>query len=228
MIAAAKSPLLTWALDRYVHWKLRSNFRGVWCDGALPDGDEPLLMYANHTSFWDGFAAHALSEAHGRDGYALMEEQHLARYRFLSRLGAFSIRRGDARSARETLKYAATLLTRPRAVVCVFPQGVLSPRAAPPLKLERGVELLARMTGVRCVPVAMHFGFFGHEYPDIVLNVGAAHAPASLADMSSRLDALVTAQTKLGDCTRLSSLLHGRRSVAEKWDAARRLNKEAP
>lgn len=223
MIPAAKQPFFTWALDHYVHWKLRSNFRGLWCHGALPEGDEPLLMYANHTSFWDGFAAHALSRAHQRDGYALMEEHNLARYPFLRRIGAFSIRRGEARSARESLKYAAKLLARPRALVCVFPQGTLAPRATPPLQLERGVELLARMTGVRCVPVAMHFGFFEHEYPDVVLHVGAAHAPESLENMTLRLDALVLAQSKLTTCTDLTPLLNGRRSVAERWDAARRL-----
>lgn len=223
MIRAEKQPLLTWFLGRYVEWKLRSSFRGLWCEGALPGGDEPLLMYANHSSFWDGFAAHAFSEAHGRDGYALMEERNLARYRFLRRLGAFSIRRGDAASARETLKYAARLLTRPRAVVCVFPQGVLEPRAKAPLKLEGGVELLARLAGVRCVPVAMHFGFFEHEYPDIVLHVGAAHAPEALEGMAARLDALVAAQSKLTSCAGLRPLLNGRRSVAERWDAARRL-----
>ncbi len=223
MIHAAKTPLRTWALGHYVEWKLRSNFRGLWASGALPEGDEPLLMYANHTSFWDGFAAHAFSEHHGRDGYALMEEHNLARYRFLTRLGAFSIRRGDARSARETLKYAAQLLTRPRAAVCVFPQGGLAPRARAPLQLEGGVELLARITGVRCVPMAMHFGFFEHEYPDIVLHVGAAHAPESLTSMSARLDALVTSQANLTSVDGLTSLLHGRRSVSERWDAARRL-----
>lgn len=223
MIRAAKQPFLTWALDRYVHWKLRSNFRGIWCEGALPDSDEPLLVYANHTSFWDGFAAHALSEANHRDGYALMEEQNLARYPFLRRIGAFSIRRGEAKSARETIKYAAQLLKQPRAVVCVFPQGTLAPRANAPLRLEGGVELLARITGVRCVPVSMNFGFFEHEYPDIVMHVGNAHAPESLEAMSARLDSLVTASAKLTTCTHLTPLLNGRRSVAERWDAARRL-----
>ncbi|MGV3622416.1 MAG: lysophospholipid acyltransferase family protein [Archangium sp.] len=223
MIRAAKQPLFTWALGHYVHWKLRSNFRAMWCDGALPESDEPLLLYANHTSFWDGFAAHAFSEANHRDGYALMEEHNLARYPFLRRLGAFSIRRGEAKSARETLKYAAQLLAKPRAAVCVFPQGTLVPRAKGPLKLEGGVELLARMTGARCVPVAMHFGFFEHEYPDIVFHVGAAHAPEALSNMTARLEALVSAQAKLTTCTGLTPILNGRRSVAERWDAARRL-----
>ncbi len=223
MIEATRAPLRSWLLSRYVHWKLRTAFRGVWCEGALPEGDEPLLMYANHASFWDGFATHALVTHHGRDGYALMEEQHLARYRFLTHLGAFSIRRGDARSALESLGYAARLLTRPRALVCVFPQGVLAPRARPPLKLERGAALLARRAGVRCVPVAMHVGFFGQEYPDLLLHVGAAHPPEPLEHMQARLEALMLEQAAVQRCEALTPLLHGRRSVAERWDAARGL-----
>lgn len=223
MIAAAKHPVWSWLLGRYVDAKLRSTFRGVWCAGALPDTDEPLLMYANHSSFWDGFATYAFLKHQRRDGYALMEEHNLARYRFLSRLGAFSIRRGDARSTLETFNYAQRLLSKPRAAVCVFPQGVLEPRPARPLRLERGVELLAKRAGVRCVPVAMQFAFFEHEYPDLVLHVGQAHAPETPESMAQRLEALMREQERLTQVTSLTPMLQGRRSVAERWDAVRRL-----
>lgn len=192
MIDANKGGPLGWLTARYVDWRLRRDFRGVWVRGELPASDESLIFYGNHPGWWDGFAMHHLCVSTGRDGYCVMEEQNLARYRFLSRLGAFSIRRGDARSAVESLGVARRLLKKRRAVVNVFPEGVLTPHARPPLRLERGVELLARRSGARCVPVGLRYGFFGDERPDLLIEVGQAHAPEDLATFSSALDGVVT------------------------------------
>lgn len=223
MIIDAKRPVLTWALGQYVEWKLRKAFRGVWLEGALPPGEEGVLCYANHGSFWDGFLAHLLAQRSGRDGYAVMEEQNLRRYRFLTRIGAFSIRRGDSGSALETLRYARSVLQRPKAAVFLFPQGKIEANAQPPLKFERGAEVLARMAKIRCVPVALRYAFFEHEHPDVLIQVGEAHAPEPLAQMESRLGALVAGLQGIKSVTALHPLLVGSRSVAEQWDAVRGL-----
>ncbi len=223
MIIDAKRPVLTWGLGQYVEWKLRSAFRGIWLDGALPEGDEGVICYANHSSFWDGFLAHLLAKRAGRDGYAVMEEQNLRRYQFLTRIGAFSIRRGDSHSALQTFRHARALLKRPRAAVFIFPQGKIEANALPPLKFERGTEVLARMAKARCVPVALRYAFFEHEHPDVVVKVGEVHAPAPLSEMERRLGALVGELQGIKDVASLAPLVRGRRSVAEQWDAARGL-----
>jgi 1-acyl-sn-glycerol-3-phosphate acyltransferase len=223
MITDAKQPLLTWGLGQYVEWKLRRAFRGIWLGGALPEGDEPVLAYLNHSSFWDGFLAHVLATRSGRDGYAVMEEQNLAKYRFLTRIGAFSIRRNDSHSALQTFRHARAVLKRPKATVFIFPQGRIIPNAAPPLKFERGAEVLAKMAKVRCVPVALRYAFFEHEHPDVLIEVGETHAPEPLAAMESRLNALVSRVQSLQDVSALRPLVRGSRSVAERWDAVRGL-----
>ncbi len=223
MITDAKSMVLTWGLGQYVEWKIRSAFRGIWLDGALPEGDEGVICYANHSSFWDGFVAHVLAKRAGRDLYAVMEEQNLERYRFLTRIGAFSIRRGDSRSALQTFRHARSLLQRPKSAVLIFPQGKIEANAVPPLKFERGTELLARMAKARCVPVAFRYAFFEHEHPDVLVKVGEAHAPAPLADLELRLGALVGELQAVRNVDSLQPLVHGRRSIAERWDAVRGL-----
>ena len=223
MITDAKRPFLTWGLGKYVEWKLRTSFRGIWLEGALPEGDEGIICYANHASFWDGFLAHVLTRRAGRDAYAVMEEQNLARYRFLTRIGAFSIRRNDSHSALETFRYAREVLKRPKATVFIFPQGKIEPNAAPPLKFERGTEVLARMTKARCVPVALRYAFFEHELPDVLIRVGEAHAPEDRASMESRLGALVGGLLAIDSVASLSPLVRGRRGVAERWDTVRGL-----
>ncbi|HYI03114.1 lysophospholipid acyltransferase family protein [Hyalangium sp.] len=221
MIRAAKGGPLGWLLDRYVGWKFRSSFRGLWVRGALPAGEGARLVYVNHSSWWDGFVLHQLGQVAGWDAYCLMEEKNLRRYRFLARLGAFSIRPGEPASAMESLRYARELMRLPGAAVCLFPEGELRPFGVLPLRLQRGVELLARTGRVECVPVALRYAFFEHERPDVLVEVGTAHSPGPLALFQERLEEVarrVAAATSLEGFTQRVA---GGSGVAERWDAVR-------
>ena len=223
MIQARKGGPLGWLWNAYVDRKFRSAFRGLWVRGALPEGEAPLLVYANHTNWWDGFVAHQLLRARGRDGYCMMEERNLARYRFLARLGAFSIRRGEPGSALETLRYAARLLERPGAAVVLFPEGELRPFGAGPVSFERGLEVLARRSGARCLPVGIRYTFFEGELPDVLCEVGEAHGPAPLGECEDRLRALVGRLEQAHALDGYQRWVRGGRGVAGRWDAARGL-----
>lgn len=206
-------PLFTPLWSRYVHWKLGRSFRGLWIRGKPPI-DEPLVLYANHSNFWDGFVAHAVLRACGRKGFAMMEEQNLRRFSFLRRLGAFSVRRGSAASARESLRYAAGLLREPRATVLIFPQGKIEPFTAP-LQFERGAELLGRWASVRCLPMAIRYAVFEHQYPDILVEIGEPHAPDDTTALAGQLEALRASLAARSGPDGLELLLGGRRSLAE-------------
>lgn len=221
MIESNKRGLWPKIIERYVGWKLRSAFRSVWVRGALPEGGG-LVVYSNHPGFWDGFVAHQLGLATGWDAYALMDEQNLARYRFLCRIGAFSVRPGDAVSASQSLRYARKLLQRPRSAVFVYPEGELQPglELGP---LRRGVEVLARSCRARCVPVAIRYAIFEHELPDVLIEVGEVHGPEPLAGFARRLGEQVARLAAARSPAGFEPLIRGRRSVAERWDAFRRL-----
>jgi len=223
MIPARKHWPATPCIGAYVGWKVRRAFRGVWIRGAMPAGSAAVIVYANHGSFWDGFVAHQLCRAAGWDGYCMMEERMLARYRFLASLGAFSIRRLDPRSTLETFRYARRLLARPKTAVVVFPEGELRPVPTLPLDLERGMEVLARHAGARCVPVAVRYLFLEDERPDVLLAVGEAHPPAPLSEMRTRLEALLESLLEARGTDDFARLMRGRRSVAARWDAVRGL-----
>lgn len=222
MITAAKFAPSTWAWRRYVSYKIRSSFRAVWMSGALPRSDEALVLYANHTNFWDGFVAHEVMRQAGRDPYAMMEEENLRRYRFLRRLGAFSVRRGSPSSARESLRHAASLLQRPGATVLIFPQGQIQPFETA-LSFERGAELLSRLTKVRCVPMAIRYAMFEHEFPDVLVAVGEPHPGDAAEAMAQRLTALRDDLARRQSPDGLEPMVRGRASVAQRWDAARGL-----
>ncbi|HLL56090.1 MAG TPA: lysophospholipid acyltransferase family protein [Myxococcaceae bacterium] len=223
MIRARKGGLLGWAWGAYVDRKFRSAFRGLWARGRPPEGNAPLLVYANHSNWWDGFVAHALCRARGWDGYCLMEEANLLKYRFLARLGAFSIRRHDAGSALETLRYALGLLSRPGAAVWLFPEGELRPFGARPVSFERGLEVLAKHSDARCVPVGIRYAFFESELPDVLCEVGEAHGPLPLRECEARLQALVERLQAVHSLEGFERWVRGGRGVAERWDGARGL-----
>lgn len=223
MIHDAKGGPMTALLEWYVARKVRSAFRGVWVRGELPSAKNGLVAYVNHSSFWDGFIAHQLGQLAGWDAYAVMEEANLARYRFHARIGAFSIRRHDARSALETIRYATKVLKRPNACVVIFPQGEIRAGGGALGPLSRGVEVLARTSGARCVPIAVRYAFLEHEHPDVLIDVGTPHEPGPLSVFQTALEAtyerVMSARSTNGFQLRLS----GRTSVQERWDRARRL-----
>ena len=223
MIRACKGCLRQHLVEAYVRRKVRASFRGVWLRGELPPSSAGLLVYVNHANWWDGFVVHQLARAAGWDGYALMEERNLARYRFLRHLGAFSVRRGEAVSSLETLRYARGLLRKPGAAVFVFPEGEHRPPGELPLRLERGVEALARMSQVPCLPVAIRYAFFEHERPDALLEVGTPHPPVELGEFQRRLEERLVALQAVTRLDGFHRLLEGRRGVAERWDALRGL-----
>jgi 1-acyl-sn-glycerol-3-phosphate acyltransferase len=222
VIRSAKGGPFGWLVKHYVARKVRRSFRGVWVRGPLPSAENGLIAYLNHSSFWDGFIAHQLGQQGGWDGYAMMEEENMAKYPFHARLGAFSIRRGDSRSALETMRYAKTLLRRPNSVVVIFPQGEIRSGVALG-RFSRGVEVLARSAGVKSVAMAVRYAFFEHEFPDVLIDIGTPHEPADIERYEGELDAVHTRVNEAMSLEGFSALIRGRTSIQHRWDTARRL-----
>jgi 1-acyl-sn-glycerol-3-phosphate acyltransferase len=223
VIRADKGGPFGWAVDRYIGWKVRSTFRGLWVRGELPADGVGRLVYLNHSNWWDGFVLHQLCQVAGWDGYCLMDEDNLRRYPFHTKMGAFSIRKQDALSSLSSLRYAKELLRKPGAAVFVFPEGEHRPFNVLPLQLERGVELLARAAKVECVPIGLRYAFFEHERPDVLLEVGPAHEPGPLSRFQGSLEAVVRQVAAATSLEGFTQRLSGARGVAERWDRARGL-----
>lgn len=229
MIHDAKGGVFARVLEWYFGRKVRGAFRGVWARGALPSSEGGLLVYLNHSSFWDGFVLQQLARAAGWDGYALMEEANLSKYRFHAKLGAISVKRGDRRSALETVRYTAdVVLRRPNAALCVFPEGELRPGGGAPGDFQRGVEVIARRAGVRCVPIALRYAFLEHERPDVLLEIGEPHPPAELPHFHAALTAASTRLAEVRSTDGFACLVRGRTGAKDRWDAVRGFDAPLP
>jgi len=135
--------------------------------------DVPLVLYANHSSWWDGLVAFQIGRVLALDQYAMMEERHLREYPFHRRLGAFSVVRENAREAARSIEYAGELLRGTSRVLWIFPQGVMLPNDTRPLRLYTGAAHIIKQTNTAYVaPVAVRYEFLDDFRPDILVRVG--------------------------------------------------------
>lgn len=238
-IPAAKSRLgdaaLYWLFAR---WSLYSSFHRVWLQshGPLPEPrDGPLLLYLNHSSWWDGYMMYVIHRVvlRGRfDAHLLMEERQLRAFRFFTWSGAFSINRHDPRDVRRAQLYAVNLLRggrRPRALF-VFPQGKIVPQDRRPLETFPGVaRIIAKAGSVTLCPVALRYEFLGEQWPHAFIRIGPTHKVANPADGAATLAELTARLTAACDALRddvvdgrlatYSPILKGRRGIDQTFAA---------
>lgn len=186
-----------WALAlarRYARFKAGRALDGVRVDGleqARRLGREtPLLIAANHVSFWDAFLMVLLDEALETDGYVLMDRASLERLPFMGPLGALPLDRSQATTALRDLDEAASLLDRPGRALWIYPQGDQRPHHLRPLCFKRGVQRLAERASAPVLPVALAYHFADAPEPAARVRIGAPLEP-SAPDLTLRLEAQV-------------------------------------
>ncbi len=127
-------PFFTW----YSRWMPRRDFSRVELHNRVEDRGLPLLMVGNHVSWWDGFLAQYINmELFRRKLHIMMLEEQLEKRMFLNKTGAYSIRKGH-RSALESIRYTAEILSDPAHMAVLFPQGSIHSTSDVPVRFERG------------------------------------------------------------------------------------------
>lgn len=136
--------------------------------------NKPQIIYANHSSWWDGLIAFEISKLSKADSFVMMEEKHLRKLFLFRKLGAFSVVRENPRLAIESINYAVKLLKEnPKRTVWIFPQGEILPNDVRPLNFYRGLARIVEKIGeCSIVPCAMRFEFLGEFKPEIFVKIG--------------------------------------------------------
>ncbi len=168
-------PLLWW-----FRWIVRRNFRAgfhaVRLHGAerLRGLDGPLLLYANHSSWWDPMVAFLLSGEllAKRRHYAPMDAAALEKYRILQWLGVFPVEVSSARGAVRFLRTGEAIL-RKGGVLWVTPQGRFADVRERPVAFKPGMAALAaRIPGCTVLPMAIEYVFWDERTPEVLLLLG--------------------------------------------------------
>lgn len=136
----------------------------------------PLIIYANHSGWWDGLVAFQISHIAELDSFVMMEEKHLKRFFPFRRLGAFSIVREKPREALKSIEYSADLLKEnPNRTLWIFPQGEILPNDLRPLVFYNGFSRIIAKTG-KCfvLALAVRYDFTDKYKPEIFVKIGKA------------------------------------------------------
>jgi len=138
----------------------------------LRDATGPLIVYANHSSWWDPMVSVLLAQTllPGRKHYAPMNAVPLARYPILRRLGIFPVELATARGAVQFLRTSQTVLES-GAVLWITPQGRFADVRERPLAFKAGLGTLAlRVPEVSMLPLAIEYTFWNERLPETLLH----------------------------------------------------------
>ena len=218
---------------------VRQNFHSVFYrqDSAAPDHNkQPVILFCNHSSWWDAHMAMILNEElWHRDGYVMVEDTQLSRYQFFRYMGAFSVSRTNARSAIASLKYASNLLKcKTNSLMLIFPQGELQANDLRPLNLFKGAGAIAcECAPCLAYPLALRYEFVGEQKPHAFISVGLPISVSSTKTTTKEVTQLMTQRLteqvdQLRDdviarqFTGFKTLVHGQWSINRIWDTVRR------
>lgn len=205
--------------------------------GRAPDpGTRPLIVYANHPSWWDPihFTLMASLELPQRRVYGPLEAKALAKYRFFEKLGGFGVEQSP-RGLRHFLRTSEAILARPDASLWLTPEGEFADPRRRPLRLRPGLSMLARrLEDALVVPLAVEYPFWDERLPEAVTRFGtpidiAAEPRHSVRQWTqlfeTRLEETMAAlalDVETRDPDRFRTLLAGRVGIGGIYDQWRR------
>lgn len=231
MIPTAKSKLLQPLFRFYFQRLARQAFHTIAVRGLehlqTLSPDEPVLVFSNHTNWWDGLLAYLLQPyMKGKEGYLMMEEKQLRHYRFFSRMGAFSVDLSGPTKAAASLRYALKLLQNKESLIWIFPQGKICPPQEE-IGVMPGTSFLAQKAGkVRLVPVAFRYEFFRENRPNALIEIGPPLHAEGVTDekITQQIQALFTRVNVAAERQNVSDftpLFPPRLSINKKWEWVR-------
>jgi len=135
----------------------------------------PLVIYANHSSWWDGLVIRHILRRYDFENYVMMEEKQLRELFLFRKLGAFSVVREKPREAVKSINYAADLLKEnPNRTILIFPQGEILPNDIRPLEFYNGLSrIIEKAEMCSAVPIALRYEFLGNYKPEIYVKINA-------------------------------------------------------
>lgn len=146
---------------------------------ALPvgiDSGRPVILAANHMSWWDGFLLLDVYRKLGRHVplHTLMSRAELDPRPFFRLLGAVAIERDSPASIRSAIRAVrAQGIAFPEMVLSYFPQGKIWPSRRRPLGFLGGLELFAAaLAPCTILPVGLHVEPLNRRAPTAFISFG--------------------------------------------------------
>lgn len=149
MIKARQTPFFVRFFNWYSRRMIKTHFHEVRFHNKPEKTDSPLLVIANHFSWWDGFFIVYYNRLFFKKKFfVMMLEEQLKNRLFLNKAGAFSIKK-NAPSAIDSLKYAGELISDPEHLLLMFPQGRIQSQHLCSFQFEKGIEIILRNSSLQ-------------------------------------------------------------------------------
>ena len=200
--------------------------------------DTPLIVFANHASWWDPLIAHFLNQTlfAPRQLYAPIDAKALERYKVFEKLGFFGVDLETKSGAAKFLKVSdAIFKADTAAALWMTPEGQFADARNYQLPLMPGLAHLCsrRTTGV-ALPLAMEYVFWNERLPLCLVKLGTPieithhvdwdkpqwnhHLHSQLRETQSEL-----AELSIGrDSDPFDNLLSGKKGTGFLYDSFRR------
>jgi chlorobactene lauroyltransferase len=244
MIPASKNATIESLFAGMNRRMLKRHFQALHLFGAdnfsRVDRSRPVIVYGNHSCWWDGLIEFFLGrDVFGVDSFLMMDEQQMSRYTFFRWIGAFSVNRSSGRDMIGSIEYATQLFDRPNRLLWMYPQGDLQPNDVRPLRFHSGVVSIAeRLHEVQLIPLAHRYEFLMEQRPEAFVSIGEPLVITEVGRRKALLGRLEAALTQLLDDLRCRittgkgressvCLLRGRRSTNVRYDRFRLKNTAA-
>jgi len=174
MLLKARHHFLIYPFFRlYAIWIINRHFGRVELENEFEDRDLPVLLLANHVSWWDGFFAMFFNvKVLKRKFHFMMLEEQLMKFSFFNQTGGYSIRK-NSREVVESINYSAELLGDFRNMVLLFPQGKIESIYKTSFQFESGIGRIIEKTEckIHILFMANLIDYFSNRKPNLYIYI---------------------------------------------------------
>ncbi|PVX49218.1 acyltransferase-like protein [Balneicella halophila] len=160
-------PLFQW-LSRFL---INRHFNDVHINGEFADNGKPVLIIANHVSWWDGFWIMLLNlKIIKRKFHFMMLEEQLKKHWYFRYTGGYSVKK-NSRSILNSISYSIELLKQTNNLVLMFPQGEIHSIYNDAVIFENGVERIIKnaAANTQIVFVTNLIDYFSDSKPNLYI-----------------------------------------------------------
>lgn len=171
ILKATHNPFLYGFFRLYTRIRINVSFREVLIEGDVKDTGIPVLVIANHFSWWDGFWVMYMNmKLFRRKFYFMMLEEQLRKHIFFNKTGGYSVKRGS-RSIIESIKYTIELLKDKNNMVLFFPQGRIVSNYQSSISFEKGIQkVICAVEGKAQILFEVNLvEYFSHARPSLYI-----------------------------------------------------------
>ena len=138
----------------------------------------PLIVYANHPSWWDPMIAQFLNRnlLPGYQFYAPIDADALEHYRVLKQLGFYGVQQGTIEGVKNFLRQSEAIANQGKTAIWITPEGRFTDARDHSADWMPGLaHLCQNLRSGFAIPVALEYTFWNESRPVCLASIGEVH-----------------------------------------------------